>query len=116
MSASQYKQGDIILIRYPLSDKPEKSIIRPVVIISNKPSNDLDKDILVCQITTRLRNNIYSFLLSDENLTAPMPEACEARCNKIATVRVWDKIILDKISEMTPKALGELIGIIKTVF
>ena len=30
-----YKQGDIIIIRYPLSDQPEKSIIRPVVVISN---------------------------------------------------------------------------------
>lgn len=48
MSASLYKQGDIILIRYPLSDKPEKSIIRPVVIVSNETSNNLDKDILVC--------------------------------------------------------------------
>ncbi len=30
-----YHLGDIIIIRYPLSDKPEKSIIRPVVIVSN---------------------------------------------------------------------------------
>jgi len=41
-----YKQGDIILIRYPLSDKPEKSIIRPVVVVSNETSNSEDKDVL----------------------------------------------------------------------
>jgi mRNA-degrading endonuclease toxin of MazEF toxin-antitoxin module len=62
-----YKQGEIILIRYPLSDKPEKSIIRPVVVISNESSNSLDKDILVCQITTRLRNDPYSYLLTNDN-------------------------------------------------
>ena len=52
-----YNQGDIIMIRYPLSDKLEKSIIRPVVIVSNSLSNSLDKDVLVCQITTALRND-----------------------------------------------------------
>jgi mRNA-degrading endonuclease toxin of MazEF toxin-antitoxin module len=116
MNASVYKQGDIILIRYPLSDKPEKSIIRPVVIVSNETSNSQDKDVLVCQITTRLRNNAYSYLLTDKNLTAPMPEPCEVRCNKIATIRVWDKIILDKITELTPKALADLLGIVRTAF
>jgi len=116
MNASEYQQGDIILIRYPLSDKPEKSIIRPVVVVSNETSNSQDKDILVCQITTRLRNNIYSYLLTNENVTFPMPELCEVRCNKIATVRVWDKIILNKISQLTPSALTSLLGKIKTVF
>lgn len=116
MSESSYKQGDIIMVRYPLSDKPEKSIIRPVVVVSNEISNQSDKDILVCQITTQLRKNEFSYLLTDDLLTVPMPEICEARCNKIATVRVWDKIILDKISELTPKGLNELIYLVKTVF
>jgi len=116
MTINVYKQGDIILIRYPLSDKPEKSIIRPVVIVSNELSNNQDKDVLVCQITTKLRSNAYSYSLEDDNLSIPMPEPCEVRCNKIATVRVWDKIILDKISELTPKALADLLSIIKTAF
>ncbi|MDB5122181.1 MAG: type toxin-antitoxin system PemK/MazF family toxin [Mucilaginibacter sp.] len=116
MITNVYKQGDIILIRYPLSDKPEKSIIRPVVVVSNGFSNDQDKDVLVCQITTNLRNNVYSYALTDDKLTVAMPELCEVRCNKIATVRVWDKIILDKISEVTPTALTELLMIVKTVF
>jgi hypothetical protein len=45
-----------------------------------------------------------------------MPEPCEVRCNKIATVRIWDKIILNKISEMMPTALTELLMIVKTAF
>lgn len=49
------------MVRYPLSDKPEKSIIRPVVIVSNEVFNQLDKDVLVCQITTRLQNDDFSF-------------------------------------------------------
>lgn len=45
-----------------------------------------------------------------------MPEPCEVRCNKIATIRVWDNIILDKISEVTPQALTDIINIIRTAF
>jgi mRNA-degrading endonuclease toxin of MazEF toxin-antitoxin module len=116
MSVNVYSQGDIILIRYPLSDKPEKSIIRPVVVISNEASNSLDKDILVCQITTRLRGDRYSYLISTGDLKVPMPEVCEVRCNKIATVRIWDKIVLDKISEFKPESFAKLLMIIKTVF
>jgi mRNA-degrading endonuclease toxin of MazEF toxin-antitoxin module len=43
MTINVYKQGDIILIRYPLSDKPEKSIIRPVVVVSNGFSNNQER-------------------------------------------------------------------------
>ncbi|RYE09030.1 MAG: type II toxin-antitoxin system PemK/MazF family toxin [Sphingobacteriaceae bacterium] len=111
-----YKQGDIVVVRYPLSDKPEKSIIRPVVVVSNKTSNDLDKDLLVCQVTTTLRNNKFSFLLEDKFLTVPMPQICEARCNKIATVRIWDKIVLNKISTLTPEGLEPLLYILRSVF
>lgn len=109
-----YKQGDIIIVRYPLSDQPEKSIIRPVVVISNNFSNSLDKDILVCQITTRLRNDEFSILLTDTQVSEPMPELCEVRCNKIATVRVWDKVILDKISAVKTEVLSSIIDKIKS--
>jgi mRNA-degrading endonuclease toxin of MazEF toxin-antitoxin module len=67
MNASVHSQGDILLIWYPLSDKPEKSIIRPVVVVSNELSNSHDKDVLVCQITTKLRNNAFSYLLTSTN-------------------------------------------------
>lgn len=111
-----YNQGDIIIIRYPLSDKPEKSIIRTVIIVSNKYSNSQDKDILVCQITKKLRNNDFSYLPTVDVLTVPMPQICEVRCNKIATIRTWDEIIHDKITEVNSKALADIISKIKFSF
>jgi len=116
MNAGKYKQGDILIVRYPLSDKPEKSIVRPVVIISNEVSNVQDNDVLVCQITTTLRNGNFSYLLNKERLTLSMPEICEVRCNKIATIRIWDKLVLDKISSLTSTALTQLLGIVKSTF
>lgn len=43
-----------------------------------------------------------------------MPELCEVRCNKIATVRVWDKVILDKISTVKAEGLSAIIDKIKS--
>lgn len=45
-----------------------------------------------------------------------MPQVCEARCNKIATVPVWDKIIMDKVSALTKQGLDEILRKVKSVF
>ncbi|TZF85660.1 type II toxin-antitoxin system PemK/MazF family toxin (plasmid) [Pedobacter sp. BS3] len=43
-----YRQGDIIAVHYPLTDKPAKSKLRPALVVSNYTSNKLDSDLLVC--------------------------------------------------------------------
>ncbi len=45
-----------------------------------------------------------------------MPQLCEVRCNKIATVRLWDKIILDKVSALMTENLAELLKKVKSSF
>jgi mRNA-degrading endonuclease toxin of MazEF toxin-antitoxin module len=56
------KQGDIIVVSYPLSNKPEKSIIRPVIIVSNEISNNLDKNVLVChKLPPSYATTVYRF-------------------------------------------------------
>lgn len=111
-----YKQGDIIMVRYPLSDKLNKSIIRPAVVVSGALSNRMDHDVLVCQITTQLRDTEFSILLTDNSVTVLMPKTCEVRCNKIATIRVNDKLIIGKVSEMKPGSLKYILDKVKQVF
>jgi mRNA-degrading endonuclease toxin of MazEF toxin-antitoxin module len=73
--------------QFPLSDKLDKLKMRPVMIVSNKESNRLDNDLMVCPITSRLRADIFSLLLLDSMITIPMNIASELRCNKIMTLR-----------------------------
>ena len=47
---ADYQQGVIVWADYPLSDKPEKSKIRPVLVVSNAESNQLNNDLLMCQL------------------------------------------------------------------
>jgi mRNA-degrading endonuclease toxin of MazEF toxin-antitoxin module len=84
-----YQQGDIIVVHYPLTDKPAKTKLRPAIIVSNEISNKLDNDVLVCPVTTKVRDSEFSFLLNNNDLTQPLLPGSEVRCNKIMTIRVW---------------------------
>jgi len=111
-----YKQGDIVAVHYPLTDKPAKTKLRPAIIVSNEKSNNLDNDVLVCPITTKIRNTEFSYTLKEEDLTQPLLQESEVRCNKIMTIRIWEKQIIGKLSEVTSKAREELLKKVKEAF
>jgi mRNA-degrading endonuclease toxin of MazEF toxin-antitoxin module len=111
-----YKQGDIIAVHYPLTDKPAKTKLRPAIVVSNELSNQLDSDILVCPITTKTRESQFSYLLNDSHLTQSLLPNSEVRCNKIMTIRVWEKQIIGKISEVNSQTLIEILNLVKSVF
>lgn len=114
MSDKEYKQGDIVTVPYPFSDNFHKSKLRPAIVVSNDASNSIDKDLLICPITTALRLTPYSFPLRDEYLSSPLPERSEARCNKITTIR--RHIVINKFSSLRNEYLTELLKTIQSVF
>ena len=63
-----YKQGDIITVKYPFSDKPQKAKLRPAIVISNKKSNNLDNDLLIAPITTTIRATPFSFTIDNKDI------------------------------------------------
>ena len=67
-----YNQGDIVWVRYPFSDKPDKSRVRPAIVVSNHKSNKLDNDLLICPITSTLRDTPFSFVIQDSFVTIPL--------------------------------------------
>ena len=111
-----YKQGDIIAVHYPLTDKPAKTKLRPAIIVSNETSNQLDNDILVCPITTKIHDSKFSYPLDNNDLTQTLLPGSEVRCNKIMTIRVWEKQIIGKISEANPQTLANILQLVKNVF
>lgn len=45
-----------------------------------------------------------------------MPKSCEIQCNKIATIREWEKLIKGKVSEVKPKVLEDILNTVRRVF
>jgi mRNA-degrading endonuclease toxin of MazEF toxin-antitoxin module len=111
---ADYKQFDIVWAPYPFSDMAEKSKPRPGIIVSNELSNGLDNDFLICPITSKLREDRFSIILTDEMLTDSLDLESEIRCNKIATIR--KKLIMYKVGELLPDYYDEVLEKIKSVF
>lgn len=111
---ADYKQFDIIWVPYPFADVSDKSKPRPAMIVSNGISNGLDNDILACQITSKLREDEFSVVLTDEMLTNSLDLESEIRCNKIATIR--KKLIMYKIGELLPEYHNEILEKINGAF
>ncbi len=107
-----YEQGDIVWADYPLSDKPAKSKVRPVLIVSNADSNKLDNDLLIVPITSRIREEAFEIVLSNERLTNSLPAVSAVRCNKLHTIRRTR--IAGKIASVTPTALKEIVETVYT--
>ena len=96
-----YKQFDIIWTQFPLSDKIDKLKLRPALIVGNKISNDLDNDVMVCPITSRIRGDEFAIVLTDEMVSNPLDLESEMRCNKITTIR--NSLFSSKIGELLPE-------------
>jgi len=63
-----------------------------------------------------MRDSEFSYSLSNDQLTQPLLPGSEIRCNKIMTIRVWEKQIIGKLSEVNSKTLVEILQIIRKVF
>ncbi|MEK6615686.1 MAG: type II toxin-antitoxin system PemK/MazF family toxin [Bacteroidota bacterium] len=109
-----YNQGDIVWVRYPLTEHPEKLKLRPAVVISHEKSNRLDHDLLICPVTSTLRKTIFSIELISSEVTIPLPAPSEIRCNKIYTIR--SEKIIGKISSLKTDLLKKVIEVVSMSF
>lgn len=87
MGNRTFAQGDVVWAKYPLTDKIDKHKKRPVLIISNRTSNELDDDYVVLPITKAVRNEPFSLLIEPGAVNGNLPVASEVRCNKPFTIR-----------------------------
>ncbi|WP_018619658.1 type II toxin-antitoxin system PemK/MazF family toxin [Spirosoma luteum] len=84
---TDFIQGSIVWALYPLTDKIDKAKRRPVLIISNRYSNDLDNDYIVLPITKAVRSESFSIIIEPHEVEGDLPVRSELRCNKPFTLR-----------------------------
>ena len=109
-----YKQFDIIWTQFPLSDKIDKLKLRPALIVSNEFSNNLDNDVMVCPITSRIRGDEFAIVLTDEMVSNPLDVESEIRCNKVTTIR--NSLFSSKIGSLLPEHHNQVLEKIKSAF
>ncbi len=67
MSGTQYRKGEVILVPLPFTDlKAVKQ--RPALIISNDSHNARADDVVICGITSNIRDEPYSVILDEKDM------------------------------------------------
>ncbi len=104
-------KGDVVVLPFPFSDL-RKSKKRPALVVANIEGDDT----ILCQITSELRFDQYSIVLSDDDFKAgKLSQASRIRPNRLFTA---DKaIILYKVGSLKETKMREvetkLIGMFK---
>jgi len=62
-----FRQGDVVLVPVPFTDLKEAKQ-RPALIISNDARNARVDDVVICGITSNIRDEPYSIVLEQEDM------------------------------------------------
>jgi len=109
-----YKQGDIIVVKFPFTDRSEFKK-RPALIISNETVNKTN-DYLIAQITSKINIDELSIPIENTDCLQPLPLKSFVRSHKIFTVH--HSLILSKITsaklQFTIKIADKIYNLIST--
>lgn len=100
----EVKPGDIIAVDFPFSDGSDTKR-RPALVLSGQRINQTG-DIIILQITSRMKDDGLSMLLADKDLSDPLPLKSFVRLHKIFTV---DKnLVVKKLTRLNNTRFNEL--------
>src|SRR3989344_3402235 len=107
------KQGELLWIRFPYSNLAE-SKIRPAVTVSNDSYNQQNQDIVVCAITSNLKETPYSLPLDNHHLTQGQL-AIKSRIRADKILQINKQLALKSFGRIDDKTHDQLIAKIKTL-
>ena len=99
-----YKQGDILIVRFPFTDGTEFKK-RPALVISNNIVNQTG-DYLMVQITSKISTDGLSIQVEDKDVLESLPLKSFIRVHKIFTIS--EKLILSKLTSVQSIFLTKL--------
>ncbi len=94
----QYEQGEILIVPFPFSDLSNIKR-RPVLILSNNKDNKNSKDLIICGITSNLRDKEHSVAIENHNLLfGQIPIKSLIKIDKLFTIE--KSIVIKKIAKL----------------
>jgi len=103
---TQFKQGDILIVPFPFSNLRE-IIQRPVLVLSNNNYNRNSRDIIICGITSNLKDTQCSVLIDNTKLSqGQIPIRSRIKVDKLFTIEKG--IIKKRIAKVNKKIFEEI--------
>ena len=101
-----YEQGDIVLIPYPFTDLTTVKK-RPVLVLSNKNYNSNSDDIVTCGITSQLKDDKFSIVISQKDLSAgSLPKTSRIKTDNIFTLE--KSLVVKKIGKVNKDVIKQV--------
>ncbi|MBI2664860.1 type II toxin-antitoxin system PemK/MazF family toxin [Candidatus Woesearchaeota archaeon] len=106
-------QQDLVWVKLPFSNL-RQSKVRPALVVSNNSYNNSNPDIVVCAVTSKLKESEYSVQIGNKDLTSGnLPIKSRVRADKILQIekelvirpfakienKVFDKVV-DKVGDL----------------
>lgn len=105
-----YSQRDILLTKFPFSDL-EHFKVRPVLVLSNDAYNRRSPDLLICAVTSSLRQHPYGASLGRRDLEeGTLRVKSRVRTDTITSIE--RQIVLKKIGRITMQKHGQIVSLI----
>lgn len=94
-------QQDLIWVKLPFSDL-RQSKVRPALVVSNNGYNKANPDIVVCAVTSKLKEGRYSILIENKDLSSGnLPIKSMVRADKI--LQIEKEIVIRPFAKLENK-------------
>ena len=105
------KQREIILTPFPFADLSGNKVI-PALIVSNNEFNENSTDIIICAITSNIKNSKYSVTIDQRDLEdGKLFETSAVKVENI--LKINKSLILKTFARLNKKRFSEVIRIIE---
>lgn len=107
-------QKEIVLLSYPFSDLT-KSKVRPALVISNDNLNKRGEDCIMVPLTTVIKDEPYSVLISNQDLASgSLLKPSRVRLDKVFSVK--KEMVYSKIGILNDKTFAKIKSELVNIF
>ncbi len=108
------KQRDILLVPFPFSDQSGKKI-RPVLVLSSDSYNKFSDDMVVCGITSNVKQNIYSVTINDKYLEiGKLYEQSSVKADNL--LKINKNLVIKNIGTLNHAKFLEVLNVLNKIF
>ena len=101
-------QQDLVWVNLPFSDL-RQSKVRPALVVSNNSYNKSNPDVVVCAVTSKLKESKYSVLIDNKDLSAgSLPIKSGVRTDKI--LQIEKDLVIRPFAKLENKMFDKVVG------
>lgn len=101
-------QQDLVWVKLPFSDL-RQSKVRPSLVVSNNGYNKSSPDVVVCAVTSKLKESKYSILIENKDLySGRLPIKSSVRADKI--MQIEKELVIRPFAKLENKMFDKVVG------